>query len=260
MKSSTSAAIGACGLAQADARQGPCGSGGSHRLDILEKDGRALGPSGRAAGHRQRQLAAGRAGRKQRCVRCSCCSDLGGCTDLRVAHHVRIGGAHRVAAGLPFPARTAGGPTPAHRPARATMDAAVRAAIAAPAGPGLHAGPAEDTRVLGIDYTLSDAAARTRGGWTRLPTTAAAGAVVVRTTAPARWTTHCRCRLLPRAHAHRAAVPVLDRHAGLGRHARQSFPAELPQGARLQAALDRMMRKLLVQLPRRAEARDPSKR
>ena len=232
-------------------------------MDSLEKEGRAVGrrwPARR--GTESASLAAcrtwdcpaaaaGRAGRKQALGALLLLLCLGGCTDLRVAHHVQDPAA-RIESQQAFRFLRA----PLAADARAsdaarTMDAAVRAAIAGalqargytPALPG-------DTGVLGIDYTLSDAG----------------GANARRLDSPSDYSRSWRGggtddgtgsmdhTIADVAFYRELTITVLLFPSSTGTlawegTARQSFPAELPQGARLQAALDRMMRKLLVKLP-----------
>jgi len=176
---------------------------------------------------------------------------LGGCTDLRVAHQMQdpaadIGSQQAfgfLRAPLAADARASG-------EAR-TMDSAVRAAITgalqargyAPALPG-------DERALGIDYPLSDVV----------------GANARRLDSPSDYSRSWRAggagdgtgsmdhTIADAAFYRELTLTVLLFPSSTGAlawegTARQSFPGELPQGARLQAALDRMVRKLLAQLP-----------
>ena len=221
-------------------------------MDILEKDGRALGrhwPPRRGTG--SASLAAGRAGRKQALRALLLLLCLGGCTDLRVAHHVQDPAA-RIESQQAF--RFLRAPLAADARASAaarTMDAAVRAAIAgALQARGYTPALPEDTRVLGIDYTLSDAG----------------GANARRLDSPSDYSRSWRGggtddgtgsmdhTIADVAFYRELTITVLLFPSSTGTlawegSARQSFPAELPQGARLQAALDRMMRKLVAQLP-----------
>jgi hypothetical protein len=221
-------------------------------LDILEKEGRAVGrrwPARRGTG--SASLAAGGAGRKQALRALLLLLCLGGCTDLRVAHHVqdpaaRIESQHAfrfLRAPLAADDRTSA--------SARTMDAAVRAAIAgALQARGYTPALPEDAGVLGVDFTLSDAG----------------GANARRLDSPSDYSRSWRGggsddgtgsmdhTIADVAFYRELTITVLLFPSSTGTlawqgTARQSFPAELPQGARLQAALDRMMRKLLVQLP-----------
>lgn len=176
---------------------------------------------------------------------------LGGCTDLRVAHQVQDPAAD-IESQQAFRFLRAPLAADARASAEArTMDSAVRAAISGalqargytPALPG-------DTGVLGVDYTLSDAG----------------GTNARRLDSPSDYSRSWRAggtgdgtgsmdhTIADAAFYRELTLTVLLFPSSTGTlawegSARQSFPAELPQGARLQAALDRMMRKLLAQLP-----------
>ena len=221
-------------------------------MDILEQAGRAVRqhwPPRRGAG--SASLAAGHVRRKHALRALLVLLCLGGCTDLRVAHRVQDPAAD-IASQQAF--RFLRAPLAADARASAaarTMDAAVRAAIAgALQTRGYTPAPPGDTRVLGIDYTLSDAGGANvrrldspsdysrswRGGGTDDGTGS-----MDHTTADVAFYRELTLTVL--------LFPSSTGTLAWEGTARQSFPAELPQGARLQAALDRMLRKLVAQLP-----------
>jgi len=197
-------------------------------------------------------LAVGRSRRKRTLQALLVLLCLGGCTDLRVTHRVQDPAA-RIASQQAFrflrdplaaDARASG--------AARTMDAAVRAAIAG----GLQArgyapAPPDDSGALGVDYTLGDAT----------------GVNARRLDSPSDYSRSWRGggsddgtgsmdhTIADAAFYRELTLTVLLFSSSSGAlawegTARQSFPGELPQGARLQAALDRMTRKLLAPLPR----------
>lgn len=197
-------------------------------------------------------LAVGRSRRKRTLQALLMLLCLGGCTDLRVTHRVQDPAA-RIASQHSF--RFLRDPLAADARASAaarTMDAAVRAAIAA----GLQArgyapdGP-DDSGALGVDYTLGDAT----------------GVNARRLDSPSDYSRSWRGggsddgtgsmdhTIADAAFYRELTLTVLLFSSSTGAlawegTARQSFPGELPQGARLHAALDRMTRKLLAPLPR----------
>jgi len=177
---------------------------------------------------------------------------LGACTDLRVAHQL-----HDPAAqigpeqGFRFLRAPLAADARASEAAR-SLDGAVRAAIAgALQAHGYRPAPPDRSRALGIDYTLRDAG----------------GVNAKRLDSPSDYSRSWRSggsadgtgamdhTIADAAFYRELTLTVLLFAPGGGSlawegTARQSFPGELPQGARLQAALDRMAREVLAPLPR----------
>lgn len=177
---------------------------------------------------------------------------LGACTDLRVAHQAHEPAAQIGAAqGFRFLRAPLAADARASEAAR-SLDGAVRTAIAgALQAHGYRPAPPEASRALGIDYTLRDAG----------------GVNAKRLDSPSDYSRSWRSggsddgtgamdhTIADTAFYRELTLTVLLFAPGAGAlawegTARQSFPGELPQGARLQGALDRMVREVLAPLPR----------
>jgi hypothetical protein len=219
-------------------------------VEILETErcaSQRLVPSRRGAG--SASLAA-RHARRQRALLLLLC--LGGCTDLRVAQQVQDPAA-RIESQQAFRFLRSPLASEAQISAAArTMDTAIRAAITgAMQARGYAPALPDGAAALGIEYTLADAG----------------GVNARRLDAPSDYSRSWRGAgsddgtgsmdhtVADAAFYRELTLTVLLFPSSGGTlawqgTARQSFPGELPRGARLQAALDRMARKLLAQLPR----------